>query len=212
MIKVKVKFTLEQATKAQRVSRGISTLSLTSVLDGVGGQRLAPAALPPGKTRYPLHRRLGGLHGCYGQLRNISPPTGIRSSDRPSRSESLYLLRTIIIIIMNININSQNFLKRKLLLIKQCLRSGHRHFLLPVVKLSLGLNRAPVWHSRGERGTAAAHGPFCETSRSVYIWKRRGSDALCVDSGVLLGPINQLRVLHTVGLMRTRLWAKILTY
>ena len=31
-----------------------STLSLTSALDGVGGQRHAPAALPPGKTRYPL--------------------------------------------------------------------------------------------------------------------------------------------------------------
>ena len=25
----------------------------------VGGQRNAPAALPPGKTRYPLYRRLG---------------------------------------------------------------------------------------------------------------------------------------------------------
>jgi len=28
-----------------------STLSLTSALDGVGGQSPAPAALPPGKTR-----------------------------------------------------------------------------------------------------------------------------------------------------------------
>jgi hypothetical protein len=37
-----------------------STLSLTSALDGVGGRRHALAALPPGKTRYPLYRRLGG--------------------------------------------------------------------------------------------------------------------------------------------------------
>jgi hypothetical protein len=29
------------------------TLSLTSSLDGVDGQRHAPAALPPGMTRYP---------------------------------------------------------------------------------------------------------------------------------------------------------------
>jgi len=28
-----------------------STLSLTSALDGVGGQHQAPAVLPPGKTR-----------------------------------------------------------------------------------------------------------------------------------------------------------------
>jgi len=27
---------------------------------GLGCQRHAPAALPPGKTRYPLYRRLGG--------------------------------------------------------------------------------------------------------------------------------------------------------
>jgi len=36
------------------------TLSLTSALDGVGGQRHAPAALPLGKIWYPLCRRLGG--------------------------------------------------------------------------------------------------------------------------------------------------------
>ena len=54
-----------------------STLSLTSALDGgVGGQRNAPAALPPGKTRYPLYRRLGGSQGRSGRLRKISPPPG----------------------------------------------------------------------------------------------------------------------------------------
>jgi hypothetical protein len=37
-----------------------SPLSLTSALDGVGGQRHASAALPPGKIRYLLYRRLGG--------------------------------------------------------------------------------------------------------------------------------------------------------
>jgi len=35
-----------------------STLSLTSVVDGVGGQRHAPSALPLGKTRYSLYTRL----------------------------------------------------------------------------------------------------------------------------------------------------------
>jgi len=52
--KVRVKVTLEQAVKDQTGSSYSSTLSLTSVLDGVGVQRHAPAALPPGKTRYPL--------------------------------------------------------------------------------------------------------------------------------------------------------------
>ena len=32
----------------------------------VGGQRHATAALAPGKTRYPLHRRLGEPHSRSG--------------------------------------------------------------------------------------------------------------------------------------------------
>ena len=43
---------------------------------GVGGQHHTPAALPPGKTRYPLYRRLGGPQGRSGRVRKISPPPG----------------------------------------------------------------------------------------------------------------------------------------
>ena len=42
----------------------------------MGGQRHAPAALPPGKTQYPLYRRLGGPQGRSGRVRKISPPQG----------------------------------------------------------------------------------------------------------------------------------------
>jgi len=42
-----------------------STLSLSSALYGVRGQRHAPAALSPETTRYPLYRRLGGPQGQY---------------------------------------------------------------------------------------------------------------------------------------------------
>jgi len=49
-------FTLEQSTKV-------------SALAGVGGQRHAPAALPPGKTRYPLYRRIDGPQGLSGGVR-----------------------------------------------------------------------------------------------------------------------------------------------
>ena len=56
------------------------------------GHRHALAALPPGKTRYPLYRRLGGPQGRSGRVRKISPHTGIRAQDRPARSESLYRL------------------------------------------------------------------------------------------------------------------------
>ena len=50
-----------------------STLSVTSALDGVGGQRHAPAALPLGKTWYPLYRRLGKSQGRCGRVRKIRP-------------------------------------------------------------------------------------------------------------------------------------------
>jgi hypothetical protein len=35
---------------------------------GVGGQRHAPAASPPGKTRYALCRRLGGPQSQPGRV------------------------------------------------------------------------------------------------------------------------------------------------
>ena len=74
-----------EGTEVQK--RYSSTLSLTSELDGVGGQRHAPAALPPGKTRYPLYRRLGGPHGRPGVVWKILSPTWIRSPDRPARTD-----------------------------------------------------------------------------------------------------------------------------
>ena len=42
----------------------------------VCGQRHASAALPPGKTRYPLYRRLGGPQGRSGRVRKISSVPG----------------------------------------------------------------------------------------------------------------------------------------
>ena len=70
---VKVKVKPPRPRGGQRYS---STLSLTSTLDGVGGQCHAPATLPLGETRYPLHTRLGGPQGQCGQARKISPPPG----------------------------------------------------------------------------------------------------------------------------------------
>ena len=43
---------------------------------GMGGQRHVPTALPPGKTRYLLYRRLGGPQGRSGGVQKISPPPG----------------------------------------------------------------------------------------------------------------------------------------
>ena len=86
-IEVKVKLTLEQATKAQRGRRDI-TLSLTSAIDGGGLLMPHPGCFTPGKeTQYPLYRRLGGSQGWTGQVRKISPPPGFDSrSVQPAAS------------------------------------------------------------------------------------------------------------------------------
>jgi len=42
----------------------------------VCGQPHSPAALPPGKTRFSLYRRLGGPQSWFGRVRKISPPPG----------------------------------------------------------------------------------------------------------------------------------------
>ena len=57
----------------------------------VGGQRHAPAVLPPGKTRY-RYWRLGETQGRSGRVRKISHPNGTRSPDRQKRGKSLYRL------------------------------------------------------------------------------------------------------------------------
>ena len=46
------------------------------MLGGVGGKRHAPAALHPGKTRYPFYRMLGGPQSQPEGLREISPSPG----------------------------------------------------------------------------------------------------------------------------------------
>ena len=53
-----------------------STPSLSSALMGGGGQGHTLVALPPGKTRYPLYRRLVGAQDRSGRVRKIWPLPG----------------------------------------------------------------------------------------------------------------------------------------
>ena len=52
---------------------------LSSALNGGEWSTPLPAALPPGKTWYPLYRRLDGPHGRSGRVRKIEPPQGFDS-------------------------------------------------------------------------------------------------------------------------------------
>jgi len=50
---------------------------MTTALEGGEGSASRPGcSLPPGKTRYPLYRRLCGPQGQSGQVWKISPPPG----------------------------------------------------------------------------------------------------------------------------------------
>ena len=55
---------------------------MTSALEGGEWSAARPGrTLSPGKTRYPLYRRLGGPQGRFGRVENLAP-TGIRSHTR----------------------------------------------------------------------------------------------------------------------------------
>ena len=50
---------------------------MTTALEWGEGSASRPGrSLAPGKTRYPLYRRMGGPQGRCGQVRKISPPLG----------------------------------------------------------------------------------------------------------------------------------------
>jgi hypothetical protein len=67
--------------------RNRSTLSLTSALDWVGGQSHVPAALPLGKTQYPLYKKLGGSQARSGLVQKIPTPPGFDPrTDQPAVS------------------------------------------------------------------------------------------------------------------------------
>ena len=80
--KVKVKCTLVQALTlctGRTAHRGCRGIALPFHDHDI--RRCVVSVTPrplftPGKTRYPLYRRLGGPHGRSGQVRKISPPTG----------------------------------------------------------------------------------------------------------------------------------------
>ena len=70
----------------EEVKVKLYSLSLISALGEVGSGRHAPAALPPS----PMVQKAGWVRS--GRVWQFLPPTGIRSPDRPARSQSLYLL------------------------------------------------------------------------------------------------------------------------
>jgi len=66
---------------------------MTTALEGGEGSASRPGcSLPPGKTRYPLYRRLGGPQGRSGQVRKSSTLPGFDLRTVQAPSNSLYRL------------------------------------------------------------------------------------------------------------------------
>ena len=85
-VKVKVTFSLEQATKAQRGSRRIA-------LDGGGWSTPRPGSFAPRKDPVRIAQEAGWAPGPVWTGAENLAHTGIRSPDRPARSQSLYRIR-----------------------------------------------------------------------------------------------------------------------
>jgi len=56
-----------------RMQKWIYMKFVTKARTAMGGYLHAPAALPPGMTRYPLYKRLGGPQAWSGRVQKISP-------------------------------------------------------------------------------------------------------------------------------------------
>ena len=86
--KLNVKFTLEQATKAQRKSRCIALILFQLGTRWGGWLTPRPGRFTPWeRDRYPLYRWLGGPQGRSGWVRKISPPPGFDSRTVQPRSQ-----------------------------------------------------------------------------------------------------------------------------
>jgi len=76
---IKVKCSRYRPGMARRVGRGVALLFHDrGTLGGEWSAARPGRTLPPGKTRYPLYRRLGGPQGRSGRTENLVP-AGIRS-------------------------------------------------------------------------------------------------------------------------------------
>ena len=113
---------------------------------GLGGQHHAPAALPPGETRYPLYRRLGGPQGRSGRLRKISPPPSHYVKDVqyqifPGSWKYIYIKQVVT------TLNAAHVLSWRVAMFQHNYRvNWWRFFVLArVQKLHSGINRAVIF-------------------------------------------------------------------
>jgi hypothetical protein len=128
---------------------------MTSALEGGEWSAAYPGrTLPPGKTRHPLYRSVGGPHGRSGQVRKISPPPGfdpqtvqpvvsrytyhnIRIKMATSKHSSLFLVikAACFDLIRSIAINKLLCLDVTILIL--ILKYSPQHIVLPSFKLKI---------------------------------------------------------------------------
>jgi len=114
--KVKVKCTLVQALRlctgrtAHRGSRGITPFLTTALDGGEGSVSRQSRSLPPGKTRYPLYRRLGGAPGPVWTGTEKLASTGIRSPDHhQSNTQQFYVQPTHCIYVFCVDLRTNSY-------------------------------------------------------------------------------------------------------
>ena len=115
---------------------------------GVGGQRHAPAAFTPGKDPLPIVQEAGWAPGPVWTGAGNLAPTGIRSPDRPARSESLYRLSypgpccVQGVPRIRIKFAFENLVER------DCLQDQGKMILKVMLRLCEGADRTERCHSR----------------------------------------------------------------
>jgi hypothetical protein len=115
-------------------------------LDGMGGQRHAPAYLPPRKNQYPLYKSLGGPEGRSGRVRKFSPPLGFDPRTVQTLYSSLCSATTCSKVLacsttfFHRSVSCATFLqlRRFILFISSKTSSSQRSLVLPLGLLDMG--------------------------------------------------------------------------
>ena len=148
---------------------------MTAALEGSEWSAARPGrTLPQEKTRYSFYR--GGPKGRYGREENLVP-TGIRSADRPARSQSLYRLsyRTHIssLILSCISIHAPSKSSH--------IQSFQPHFFFVLhIELSLQISYVIIWNNSVSLATVSSWLSLTEVPTTRIVSPTRVSHATSV--------------------------------
>ena len=133
--------------------------------------------LPPGKTRYPFYRRLGGTRGRSGRAENLIP-TGIRSRTVQPIAQSLYRLSYrahIIRVYSTIIFTKHSLLERGIFIRIICSAVPRKRYLAFTNGHTCSVDLFSVWESKWKTRVSPSVKSYGELTASGLLATQNGN-------------------------------------